>query len=130
MSRLNEIFGSNVFNDSVMKERLPKATYKALKKTIEDGKELTLRMKFKDTKDFAENWLIIYNNARENKRSFLNCKLFFNSDIVVLTTVDDEKVVKEWLSRFGDVETNDVKYRLLDFEGDYEYDTEYDVIDN
>ena len=38
MSRLNEIFGSNVFNDSVMKERLPKATYKALKKTIEDGK--------------------------------------------------------------------------------------------
>lgn len=98
--------------------------------TIEDGKELTLRMKFKDTKDFAENWLIIYNNARENKISFLNCKLFFNSDIVVLTTVDDEKVVKEWLSRFGDVETNDVKYRLLDFEGDYEYDTEYDVIDN
>ena len=98
--------------------------------TIEDGKELTLRMKFKDTKDFAENWLIIYNNARENKRSFLNCKLFFNSDIVVLTTVDDEKVVKEWLSRFGDVETNDVKCRLLDFEGDYEYDTEYDVIDN
>lgn len=57
-------------------------------------------------------------------------QIIFNSDIVVLTTVDDEKVVKEWLSRFGDVETNDVKYRLLDFEGDYEYDTEYDVIDN
>ena len=65
--------------------------------TIENGKELTLRMKCKDTKDFAENWLIIYNTARENKRSFLNCKLFFNSDIVILTTVDDEKVVKEWL---------------------------------
>ena len=98
--------------------------------TIEDGKELTLRMKCKDTKDFAENWLIIYNNARENKRSFLNCKLFLNSDIVVLTTVDGEKVIKEWLSRFGDVETKDVKYRLLDFDGDYEYDTEYDIIDN
>ena len=42
MSRLNEIFGSNVFNDSVMKECLPKATYKALKKTIEEGKELEL----------------------------------------------------------------------------------------
>ena len=98
--------------------------------TIEDGKELTLIMKCKDTKDFAENLLIIYNNARENKRSFLNCKLFLNSDIVVLTTVDDEKVIKEWLSRFGDVETKDVKYRLLDFDGDYEYDTEYDIIDN
>lgn len=32
-----DIFGSNVFNDAVMKERLPKATYKALKKTIESG---------------------------------------------------------------------------------------------
>lgn len=42
MSNLNMIFGSNVFNDSIMKERLPKATYKALKKTIEDGKELEL----------------------------------------------------------------------------------------
>ncbi|MEG6586532.1 glutamine synthetase III family protein [Dendrosporobacter sp. 1207_IL3150] len=34
------IFGSNVFNDAVMKERLPKATYKALKKTIEEGRSL------------------------------------------------------------------------------------------
>lgn len=37
MSKLGEIFGSNVFNDAVMKERLPKATYKALKKTIGEG---------------------------------------------------------------------------------------------
>ncbi len=37
MSKLSEIFGSNVFNDAVMKECLPKATYKALKKTIEEG---------------------------------------------------------------------------------------------
>lgn len=34
---LSEIFGSNVFNDSVMRERLPKATYKALRKTIDEG---------------------------------------------------------------------------------------------
>jgi len=32
---LTELFGSNVFNDKVMKERLPKEIYKALKKTIE-----------------------------------------------------------------------------------------------
>lgn len=31
------IFGESVFNDSVMKARLPKATYKTLKKTIEQG---------------------------------------------------------------------------------------------
>ena len=35
-----EIFGSNVFNDAAMKERLPKAVYKELKKTIELGMEL------------------------------------------------------------------------------------------
>ena len=35
-----EIFGSNVFNDSVMKERLPKPIYKELKATIEKGAEL------------------------------------------------------------------------------------------
>jgi glutamine synthetase len=32
-----EIFGSNVFNDSVMRTVLPKAIYKSLRKTIEEG---------------------------------------------------------------------------------------------
>ena len=40
MNSVSEIFGSMVFNDSVMKERLPKETYKALHKTIENGKSL------------------------------------------------------------------------------------------
>ena len=40
MCNVNEIFGTSVFNDAVMKERLPKATYKALKKTIEEGTSL------------------------------------------------------------------------------------------
>ncbi|CAA7601244.1 Glutamate-ammonia ligase [Acididesulfobacillus acetoxydans] len=32
-----DLFGVNVFNDSVMKERLPKNTYKALRRTIDEG---------------------------------------------------------------------------------------------
>src|SRR5665647_2066564 len=32
-----KIFGENVFNEAVMRERLPKATYKSLRKTIEGG---------------------------------------------------------------------------------------------
>jgi glutamine synthetase len=40
MSSINEIFASNVFNDSVMRERLPKETYKALQRTIKDGRSL------------------------------------------------------------------------------------------
>lgn len=35
-----EIFGKNVFNETVMRERLPKSVFKKLKKTIEDGAEL------------------------------------------------------------------------------------------
>ena len=38
MSRVNEMFGSMVFNDATMREKLPKETYKALKKTIQNGK--------------------------------------------------------------------------------------------
>lgn len=42
MSKVPELFGSMVFNDTVMKERLPKDTYKALKKTVQDGKTLDI----------------------------------------------------------------------------------------
>ena len=38
---VTELFGCDVFNDSVMEERLPKKVYKELKKTIEEGKELS-----------------------------------------------------------------------------------------
>ena len=40
MSNVPKMFGSLVFNDTVMQERLPKATYKALKETRECGKPL------------------------------------------------------------------------------------------
>ena len=36
------IYGSNVFNNAVMKEKLPKDVYKALRKTIENGTHLEL----------------------------------------------------------------------------------------
>ncbi len=42
--KVPEIFGSLVFNDAAMKERLPKGTYKALKKTIEEGKALDINI--------------------------------------------------------------------------------------
>ncbi|HPJ97809.1 MAG TPA: glutamine synthetase III, partial [Syntrophales bacterium] len=39
-SSLHEIFGSNVFSDAIMKEHLPKPTYKALRKTVDEGLDL------------------------------------------------------------------------------------------
>ena len=37
---VTDIFGSNVFSDKVMRERLPKAVYKSIRKTIELGEKL------------------------------------------------------------------------------------------
>ena len=40
MTKVTEVFGSKVFNDETMKERLPKDAYKALKITVEEGRPL------------------------------------------------------------------------------------------
>ncbi|MEL4106186.1 glutamine synthetase III [Oscillospiraceae bacterium WX1] len=42
MATVNEMFGSMVFSDHVMKQRLPKETYKALQKTINEGADLDI----------------------------------------------------------------------------------------
>lgn len=42
MTNVPELFGSMVFNQKVMKDRLPKETFKALKKTLDDGTPLEL----------------------------------------------------------------------------------------
>jgi glutamine synthetase len=43
-TKLEQLFGSNVFNDRTMRQRLSKATYQGLRKTIEDGAPLTLEV--------------------------------------------------------------------------------------
>ncbi|HCA55796.1 MAG: glutamine synthetase III [Acutalibacteraceae bacterium] len=42
MANVTELFGSMVFNDRKMQERLPLTTYKALKKTIKNGEPLDI----------------------------------------------------------------------------------------
>ncbi len=44
MDKITSVFGSMVFNDAVMRVRLPKDTYKALKKNMEEGTNLTLEV--------------------------------------------------------------------------------------
>ena len=44
MSTVTEAFGSLVFNDATMKEKLPKETYKAMQRTIKNGKHLDLEV--------------------------------------------------------------------------------------
>ena len=44
VANTKEIYGSMVFNEHVMKERLPSATYKSLKATMDEGKPLDLEV--------------------------------------------------------------------------------------
>jgi len=44
MNNVPEYFGCMVFDDKTMKSRLPKETYKAIKKTIRDGKRLDIEV--------------------------------------------------------------------------------------
>ena len=43
-SIVEEIFGSKVFDESVMREKLAKDTYRELEKTIRDGKQLNIKI--------------------------------------------------------------------------------------
>ena len=42
MKNVPELFGSMVFNDAVMKEKLPKDVYKSIRKTIDSGADLDI----------------------------------------------------------------------------------------
>ena len=44
MPHVSDIYGSMVFNEHTMQERLPSATYKSLLKTIREGKPLDLEV--------------------------------------------------------------------------------------
>ncbi len=57
METVRDYFGSMVFNDEVMLERLPKDIYRALKKTIAEGKDLDLNIA-NSVANAMKNWAI------------------------------------------------------------------------
>lgn len=76
-----EIFGENVFNDTVMQERLPKKVYKNLRKTIEEGKDLE--------RNNIDNIILnnLVSNVSRRQISIINALL---SQIIVPNLVVDE----------------------------------------
>ena len=57
MTNVPELFGSLVFNQSVMKEMLPPKTFNALKKTMEEGTPLDLEAA-NQIAEAMKNWAI------------------------------------------------------------------------
>ncbi len=57
METVRDYFGSMVFNDEVMLERLPKDVYRALKKTIAEGKDLDLNVA-NSVANAMKNWAV------------------------------------------------------------------------
>ena len=57
METVADYFGSMVFNDDVMKERLPKDVYKALRRTVDEGKDLDINIA-NAVANAMKNWAI------------------------------------------------------------------------
>lgn len=57
MKDIPALFGSMVFNDKIMRDRLPKDTYRSLKRTIETGKHLDLDVA-NEVANAMKNWAI------------------------------------------------------------------------
>ncbi len=57
MEMISDYFGSMVFNDEVMKERLPKDVYKALRRTVDEGKDLDINVA-NSVANAMKNWAL------------------------------------------------------------------------
>ena len=57
METVADYFGSLVFNDEVMRERLPKDVYKALRRTVDEGKDLDINVA-NSVANAMKNWAI------------------------------------------------------------------------
>ena len=57
METVSDYFGSMVFNDDVMKERLPKDVYKALRRTVDEGKDLDINVA-NSVANAMKNWAL------------------------------------------------------------------------
>ncbi len=57
METVADYFGSLVFNDETMRERLPKDVYKALKRTIAEGKDLDINVA-NSVANAMKNWAV------------------------------------------------------------------------
>ena len=57
METVADYFGSLVFNDCVMRERLPKDVYKALRRTVDEGKDLDINIA-NAVANAMKNWAI------------------------------------------------------------------------
>ena len=88
MSDVNEIFGCNVFNESVMQARLPKTVFKSLKKTMLEGKEVS--------KEIVKYDKFLFRALKEAE----NITLGFNIDVlegygIELNAEEVERWIKE-----------------------------------
>ena len=110
---VSEIFGSHVFNDSVMKARLPKAVYKDLKKTIEEGTELNPAIAdvvANEMKEWAiekgathyTHWFQPLTGVTAEKQPFISSRLMVKKFCLEFSERTDQKVNRHLHSHLVD----------------------------
>ena len=75
-----ELYGSLVFNDKVMKSKLPRDVYKALRKTIENGSHLDLDIA--NAVAVAMKEWAVENGATHFTHWFPSCRIFIVGELL------------------------------------------------
>ena len=93
-----DIFGENVFNDSVMQERLPKKVYKKLHEVMEEGKELDHCVAAHYMKPYAngETILLCVRNIEDKDKPLVTVEVK-NRKVVQAYGIHDTKPPKDVL---------------------------------
>jgi hypothetical protein len=84
-NRITELFGSKVFNDAVMRERLTEETYNKLHRTIKNGTELNPEIAQKELVDFLQAFYELRYNEHQRQR------------MACMPKIKERNTLREWL---------------------------------
>lgn len=81
-------------------------------------------------KEYAENFLHIFNNVRESKELIKVRNYYDSNDVTVYCELDSKDVLIKYLKAFGKIKGCEKVLIYQTSEPDYDFDKYYDVIIN
>ena len=95
MCKVPEMFGALVFNDDIMRARLPKEIYKSLKKTREDGLPLDIHVA-NSVANAMKNWALEHGATHYTHWFQPMTGITAEKHDSFLTPIDNSKVIMEF----------------------------------
>ena len=98
MCKVPEMFGALVFNDDIMRARLPKEIYKSLKKTREDGLPLDIHVA-NSVANAMKNWALEHGATHYTHWFQPMTGITAEKHDSFLTPIDNSKVIMEFSAK-------------------------------